>query len=69
MVKKKFRKLGLDGVMIADAKVYVQSRGYDYSDVGWVLKHNTMVNRLVEFLHGEKSKVYTIYEKEINDDM
>lgn len=65
-VKKKFRRLGLDGVMIAEAKKYVQAHGYEYSDVGWVLEDNIMVNRLVRFLQGERSKVYTLYEKEIN---
>ena len=64
-VKRKFRKLGLDGVMIADAKKYVQSRGYEYSDIGWVLEDNTLTNRLIELMQGKKSKLYTIYEKEI----
>lgn len=64
-VKKKFRKLGLDGVMIADAKKYTQSRGYEYSDVGWILEDNTLTNRLVKFMQGQRSKVYTVFEREI----
>ena len=65
-VKKKFRKLGIDGVLLAEAKSYVQNHTkYDYSDIGWVLEDNTMTNRLVDFMQGKKSKVYTIYEKNL----
>jgi hypothetical protein len=64
-VKKKFRRLGLDGVMIWIQKQYTQKKGYDYCDLGWMLEDNVMVLRLGELVGGHLSKTYTIYEKPI----
>jgi len=64
-VKKKFRRLGLDGVMIWKQKQYAQKRGYAYCDMGWILEDNVLTLRLSEMVGGELSKRYTIYEKPI----
>lgn len=63
-VKPKFRRLGLDGVMLWKQKLYSQTR-YDYCDMGWVLEDNKMVIRLVEMMEAKPSKTYTIYEKKV----
>ena len=63
-VKPKFRRLGLDGIMIWKQKLYTRTR-YDYCDMGWVLEDNTLTIRLIEMMGSEDSKTYTIYEKEI----
>jgi hypothetical protein len=63
-VKPKFRRLGLDGVMIWKQKQYTRTR-YDYCDMGWVLEDNKMVIRMIEMMGSEDSKTYTIYEKKI----
>jgi hypothetical protein len=65
-VKKKFRKLGLDGVMIWKQKQYAQKRGYEYCDLGWVLEDNLLILRLGEMLSGKPSKTYTIFEKPLS---
>jgi hypothetical protein len=62
-IKKKFRKLGLDGVMIWKQKQYAQKRGYQYCDLGWVLEDNVLILRLGEMMGGKPSKTYTIFEK------
>ena len=64
-VKPKYRRLGLDGVMIAKQKQYAESKGYDYCDMGWTLEDNYPVVRMVERLGGALSKAYTVYEKAI----
>jgi len=64
-VKKKFRRLGLDGVMLWKQKLYSQKRGYQYCDMGWVLEDNVMVIRVVEMMHATPSKTYQVYEKKI----
>ncbi|MBN1561920.1 hypothetical protein JW998_16835 [candidate division KSB1 bacterium] len=64
-VKKKFRRLGLDGVMIWKQKQYTQSTKLEYCDMGWVLEDNIMTRRLVEMMDAEESKKYTVFEKEI----
>jgi hypothetical protein len=62
-VKKKFRKIGLDGVMIWKQKQYAQEHGYQYCDLGWVLEDNVLILRLGEMMGGKLSKTYTIFEK------
>lgn len=65
-VKKKFRGLGLDGVMLCKQKQYSQEKGYTYCDMGWVLEDNYAVTRIVKFMEAELSKKYTVFEKKIN---
>ncbi|MBN1350426.1 hypothetical protein JXJ21_13510 [candidate division KSB1 bacterium] len=64
-VKKKFQRLGLDGVMLWQQKIYAQKHGYDYCDMGWVLEDNVRVTRLVEMMGSVPSKIYTIYQKPV----
>ena len=64
-VRPKFRRMGLDGVMIWKQKQYAMSRGYQYSDAGWVLEDNFMVTRLIDLLGGRLSKTYTVYEQSL----
>jgi hypothetical protein len=65
-VKKKFRKLGLDGVMIWKQKQYAQKHKYEYCDLGWILEDNVLILRLGEMMGGAPSKTYTIFEKPLN---
>jgi len=65
-VKKKFRRLGLDGVMLWKQKIYSQKKGYDYCDMGWVLEDNVMVIRVIEMMGATPSKTYTIFQKPID---
>jgi hypothetical protein len=62
-VRKKFRNLGLDGVMLWRQKQVSQKKGYEYSDMGWVLEDNVRVIRLAEMMGAAPSKTYTVYEK------
>ncbi len=64
-VKKKFRRLGLDGVMLWKQKMYSQDKGYEYCDMGWVLEDNVMAIRLIEMMGAIPSKKYTIFEKPV----
>ncbi len=64
-VKKKFRRMGLDGVMLYKQKLYSMKKGYEYCDMGWVLEDNVLVISLVEMMGSTPSKTYTIFEKRI----
>jgi len=64
-VKKKFRRLGLDGVMLWKQKLYAQEAGYQYCDMGWVLEDNILATRLVDLVNPTTSKVYTIFQKPV----
>jgi GNAT superfamily N-acetyltransferase len=62
-VKKKYRHLGLAGVMIWKQKQYAQSAGYEYADLGWVLEDNVSAIKLIEMMDADPSKEYTVFEK------
>ena len=64
-VKKKFRKMGLDGVMLWKQKIYAQEAGYQYCDMGWVLEDNVLTKRLIGLVQAKISKVYTIFQKPV----
>ena len=64
-VKKKFRRMGLDGVMLYKQKLYSMKKGYEYCDMGWVLEDNVLVISLVEMMGSTPSKTYTIFERKI----
>ncbi len=61
-VKRKFRRLGLDGVMLWKQKQYTQKAGFEYCDIGWVLEDNDLTRRLVELMGAKDSKEYTVFE-------
>ncbi|MCD6182367.1 MAG: hypothetical protein J7K89_08315 [Candidatus Cloacimonetes bacterium] len=63
-IKPKFRRLGLDGVMLWKQKIYSRTK-YTYCDMGWVLEDNTMTIRLIKMMGAVDSKTYTIYEKKL----
>ena len=65
-IKPKFRKLGLDGVMLWKQKLYSEKKKYEYADMGWVLEDNLLTVRIIEGVGSIPSKTYTIYEKSIN---
>ena len=64
-VRKKYRRLGLDGVMLWQQKIFTQRAGYEYGDLGWVLEGNASAINLVKLMQAAPSKTYTIFQKEI----
>ncbi len=64
-IKKKFRRRGLDGVMLWKQLTYGLEKGYEYCDVGWVLEDNKTLIKMIEMVGAELSKTYTIFEKRI----
>lgn len=66
-VRPKFRRLGLDGVLLQCLKRYADKRQYAYCDMGWVLEDNTMTIRAIELFEAEVSKIYTVLEMPIEE--
>ncbi len=62
-IKPKYRRMGLDGVMLWKQKIYSREKGYEYCDMGWGLEDNVMTIRLIEMMGAKPSKTYTVYEK------
>lgn len=64
-VKKKYQKMGLDGVMLWRQSQIAKQRGYQYCDMGWVLEDNRVTVQLIERCGAVPSKKYTIFEKSL----
>ena len=64
-VNKKYRRLGLDGVMLWKQKQHCQGTSYEYADLGWVLEDNKTTVRIIEMMRGQPSKTYTIFQKSL----
>ncbi len=64
-VKKKFRHMGLDGVMLWKQSQVSKALGFEYSDMGWVLEDNKPTVRLIERCGALPSKKYAIFEKSL----
>ena len=64
-VKRQFRKIGLDAVLIWKQNQYAIDRGYHYSDMGWVLESNPLMVRMIERFGGRPSKRYVVFEKSL----
>ena len=61
-IKPKFRRMGLDSILISQAKYYAQQQKYQYCDVGWVLEDNELVLRMADFMGGTVSRKYAIFQ-------
>lgn len=64
-IRPKFRKMGLDAILLSEAKRYTQRKGYQDCDIGWVLENNELVLRAADFMGGTLSRTYAIFQKDI----
>ncbi len=64
-VRKKFRRLGLDSVMLWRQKQFTSQSRYRYAEIGWVLEDNVLVNRVLKWMNCNVSRVYTLFEKRL----
>jgi len=64
-VRKRFRRLGLDGVALWHQHLTARRLGYAYCDLGWVLETNQLVIRMAERFGAVPSKRYALFEKSL----
>jgi len=64
-VKKAYRNIGLDAVLIWKQNQLVLKTHYQYCDMGWVLSENKPMIKMIERCGGRLSKRYRIFEKPI----
>jgi GNAT superfamily N-acetyltransferase len=60
-VKKKFRRLGLESVMLAEALKFCLEAGHLAIEVSWILENNTPIQNLIKVFGGQVYKTYRIY--------
>jgi ribosomal protein S18 acetylase RimI-like enzyme len=64
-VKKKFRRLGFESVMLAEALKYCLQAGHLGIEVAYVLENNSPIQDLIKIFGGQVHKTYRIYTRHI----
>ncbi len=62
-VAEEYRSLGLDAIFYVETARIASKKGYKRIEGSWILESNTMMNRIIERLGGQRYKTYRIYEK------
>lgn len=64
-VLPKYRRLGLDALLIQNTISNGLSLGYRRAEVGWILEDNKAMLRPLEHIEAERTKVYRVYDREL----
>lgn len=64
-VLPEYRTMGIDALFYVETARSAFAKGYEYSEMSWILESNDMMNRIVERLGGQIYKTYRIYEKPV----
>jgi GNAT superfamily N-acetyltransferase len=62
-VLPEYRTLGIDALFYVETARGAFAKGFEYSEMSWILESNDMMNRIIERLGGHIYKTYRIYEK------
>jgi GNAT superfamily N-acetyltransferase len=62
-VKKKFRRLGFESAMLAEALKFCLEAGHLAIEVSWILENNSPIQSLIKVFGGEVYKTYRIYTR------
>lgn len=62
-VKKAYREVGVGPLLYAEYLQRGPAAGYPVGEASWILEDNVPMNRALQHMCGEKTKVYRIYDK------
>jgi GNAT superfamily N-acetyltransferase len=62
-VLPKYRRLGLDGLLVQRIIRNGIPLGYERAEAGWILEDNEAMLRLIERIHARRTKVYRVFDK------
>lgn len=60
-----YRNFGIDACFYAHSSRFFQQAGITWTEAGYVMQNNLMMNRIIERVGGKKTKTYRLFEKEI----
>lgn len=64
-IKRAYRELGIGPLLYAEYFERGPRAGYHVGEASWVLEDNIPMNRAIQALAGERSKVYRIYDRSL----
>ncbi|MCP3099358.1 N-acetyltransferase [Myxococcus sp. K15C18031901] len=62
-IKEGYRRRGLDAILYLDTLRTAHRLGYAGGEISWTLEDNHLVNRAIESMGGQRSKVYRVYQR------
>lgn len=62
-IKKAYREMGIGPLLYAEYLKLGPALGYPVGEASWILEDNVPMNRALEHMCGEKTKVYRIYDR------
>jgi GNAT superfamily N-acetyltransferase len=62
-IKEGYRRRGLDAILYLDTLRTAKALGYEGGEISWTLEDNTLVNRAIESMGGQRSKTHRIYQR------
>jgi GNAT superfamily N-acetyltransferase len=64
-VKKRYRRLGIDLLLLAEAWKQAPKRDVVYGELGWVLEDNRLMVQALEEVGARPYKRYRVYQKDL----
>jgi len=64
-VKEKYRKRGIEGVIMTEGLSIALEIGYRWCEYSWILEDNELTKRAVRLMEGELYKTYRVYQKSL----
>ncbi|MBC7690345.1 MAG: N-acetyltransferase [Methylotenera sp.] len=65
-IKKQYREFSIGPLLYAEYLKRGPAAGYSVGEASWILEDNRPMNRALEHMCGERTKVYRIYEQSLN---
>ena len=62
-VKSEFRKRGVEMALVNAANLAAYRLGYRWTEVGWTLEDNDLINSVIANVRGDHYKTYRMYER------
>jgi hypothetical protein len=61
-IKEGWRRRGLDAVLMVETIRRTDQLGFEGGEVGWTLEDNDLINRAIEGIGAQRSRVYRVFE-------
>jgi GNAT superfamily N-acetyltransferase len=65
-IKKQYRELGIGPLLYSEYLKRGPGNGYPIGEASWILEDNKPMNRALQHMCGERTKVYRIYDRALN---
>jgi GNAT superfamily N-acetyltransferase len=64
-VKKRYRRLGIDLMLLVESWHQGRKRGISRGEMGWILEDNRVMIRTLEVIGAQSYKRYRLYQKNV----